>query len=147
MARPGRSSYAASKFAIEAVHESLSYEVDSFGIKVLIVEPGGFRTPFASRIITPAQYESNNGFSEPYKGTAVEQMVGASTNITTIPVFLKGDPEKAAQAIFEAVVEGHDEYLRLPLGPDCVVTLEKKIEELKRDLEATRSIAMSTDAE
>jgi len=146
IARPGRASYSASKFAIEAVHESLSYEVKTFGIKVLIVEPGAFRTPFSSRIITPAQYDGSNGFSEAYKGTAVEQMVGGSRKITSIPDFIKGDPDKAAQAIIKAVIGGHD-YLRMPLGPDCVTALESKIGQLQGDLEATRAIATATDVD
>ena len=148
IARPGRGSYSASKFAIEAVHESLSYEVETFGIKVLIVEPGAFRTPFASRIVTPAEYESSGGFSDAYKDTSVEQMVSTSRNVTTttFPDFLRGDPDKAAKAILKAVTDGH-EYLRMPLGRDCVAALESKIGELQRDLESTRSIAMATDGD
>ncbi|TGO09834.1 hypothetical protein BTUL_0153g00200 [Botrytis tulipae] len=97
----------AGKFAIEAVYESLSHEVKTFGVKVLIVEPGAFRTPFASKIRTPAQYQVSNGFSEAYKGTEVEQMVNGTVNIMSIPDFVKGDPDKAARAIANAVIEGH----------------------------------------
>ncbi|KAF7853648.1 hypothetical protein EAF04_010639 [Stromatinia cepivora] len=146
IARPARSSYSASKFAIEAVYESLSYEVKTFGINVLIVEPGAFRTPFGSRIITPAQCQDSNGFSEAYKGTAVEQMVKGTVNIMSIPDFVKGDPDKAARAIVKAVIDGHD-YLRMPLGPDCVIALEDKIRQLQGDLDATRVIAMATNFE
>lgn len=144
IARPGRASYSASKFAIEAVHESLSYEVQTFGIKVLIVEPGAFRTPFSSRILTPAQHDGTNGFSEAYKGTAVEQMVVGSRKITSMPDFIRGDPDKAARAIIAAVVGGHS-FLRLLLGKDCVTALEYKIGQLQEDLEATRAIASATD--
>lgn len=142
IARPGRATYSASKFAIEAVHESLSQEVKTFGIKVLIVEPGAFRTPFSSRILTPGQFE--NGISEGYKGTAVEQMVNGTRHIMSVPDFVKGDPDKAARVIINATVEGYG-YLRMPLGKDCVVALESKIGDLQRDLEATRSIATTTD--
>ena len=144
IARPGRGSYSASKFAIEAVHESLSYELKTFGINVLIVEPGAFRTPFSTRCITPAQYKGSGGFSEAYRGTAVEQMVTSLGNATTIPDSMKGDPDKAARVILKAVDGGHD-YLRLPLGGDCVGALETKIGELKRDLDATKVLALSTD--
>ncbi|KAI9647617.1 hypothetical protein NHQ30_004002 [Ciborinia camelliae] len=143
IARPARSSYSASKFAskfaIEAVYESLSHEIKTFGIKVLIVEPGAFRTPFTGRIITPAQFRDSNGFSEAYDGTAVAQMVNATVNIMSIPNFVKWDPENAARAIFMALVDGHD-YLRMPLEPDCVSTLKDKIGQLWGDLEATRGI-------
>ena len=143
IARPGRGAYSASKFAIEAIHESLSYEVESFGIRVLIVEPGAFRTPFASRIITPAQHQENGGFSPGYEGTSVEKMVRGMSDTAQFLELIKGDPQKAARAILKAVEGGH-EYLRLPLGVDCVVALESKIASLQRDLDVTRELASST---
>lgn len=73
-------------------------------------------------------------------------MVSGAGNINKIPEFIKGDPEKAARAILEAVEQGHN-YLRLPLGPDCVKALETKISQLNHDLEATRAIASSTDTD
>ncbi|KAL4928669.1 SDR family oxidoreductase [Aspergillus undulatus] len=144
IARPSRGIYSASKFAIEAMHEALSYEVKDLGIKVLIVEPGAFKTSFASRVLTPTYLE--NGFSEGYKGTEVEQMVNIARGWTDASEFLKGDPDKAARAIVQAANTDHD-YLRLPLGPDCVAALETKIGQLQKDLEATRSVANSTDAD
>ncbi|KAJ5628494.1 Glucose/ribitol dehydrogenase [Penicillium lividum] len=144
IARPGRGTYSASKFGIEAIHESLSHEVKTLGIKVLIVEPGAFRTPFSSRIITPARFV--NGFSEGYEGTVVEQMVAGTRQLASLPDYVKGDPNKAARAIIKATKTGYD-YLRMPLGKDCVVALESKIGELQRDLEATRSIATATDVD
>ncbi|KAJ6032703.1 Glucose/ribitol dehydrogenase [Penicillium herquei] len=120
IARPGRGTYSASKFGIEAVHESLSHE------------------------IVPAAFE--HGFSDGYKGTPVEAMLNMSRNLTVAPDWIKGDPEKAARIIINATVEGYD-YLRLPLGKDCVAALETKIGELQRDLDATRSIAVTTDAD
>lgn len=143
IARPARGTYSASKFAIEAIHESLSHEVESFGIRVLIVEPGAFRTPFSSRLITPAHYQDNGGFSEGYQGTAVDQMVRGMSDSTEFMKLIKGDPQKAARAIVNAVDGGH-EYLRLPLGADCVVALESKIGSLQRDLDLTREVARST---
>ena len=141
IARPGRGTYSASKFAVEAMHESLAQEVGTFGVRVLIVEPGAFRTPFASRIATPARYaDSAGGCSDAYRGTAVERMVAATRDMMGVPGFVKGDPDKAARAILRAVADGHD-YLRMPLGDDCVEALESKIGQLRSDLEATRAVA------
>lgn len=117
----------------------------ALGIKVLIVEPGAFRTPFANRVVTPAKYANGSGYSDGYKGTAVEQMFKVTENMKSSTELLKGDPDKAAQAIVKAVNGGH-EYLRLPLGKDCVVALQDKIGLLTGDLEATRDIASATDA-
>lgn len=147
VARMGRAYYAASKFAVEAIHEALSQEVATFGIKVLIVEPGAFRTPFCMRLLTPAAHEATGGVSEAYKGTPLEQVVTMSKGITEIPTeLMRGSPDKAAREVLKAVADGHD-YLRMVLGPDCVVALEQKLESLHHDLEATRAIAMSTDAD
>lgn len=58
---------------------------------------------------------------------------------------------KAAQRIVEAITgqgqAGHlkGQILRLPLGPDCVQRMGVKIESMKKDLEASREVAMSTD--
>jgi len=130
------------------MHESLSHEVEALGLKVLIVEPGAFRTRFSTRLITPAAFHDGptKGYSEEYKGTALEQMLQMSYGITEVPPeqFLKGDPDKAAKAIVQAVIEGHD-YLRMILGPDCVEALETKLSEWDHDFKATRAIALSTD--
>lgn len=107
------------------------------------MEPGAFRTPFASRVLTPAHLEK--GFSEGYNGTALEQTLTLHRNWTTsTPDFVRGDPDKAARAIIQATGTGYD-YLRLPLGKDCVAALEDKIGQLQNDLEATREIATTTD--
>ncbi|KAK2589947.1 hypothetical protein QQS21_012369 [Conoideocrella luteorostrata] len=144
VARASRSTYASSKFAIEAVHESVAQEVKTLGVKVLIVELGAFRTAFSSRIITPARYSLSNGISDAYKGTAVEQILTATQDMRFMPDSVKGDPDKAAEAIIKAVREGHD-FLRMPLGSDCVAALEGKIGALQSDLDATRAIAVTTD--
>ncbi|KAJ8123665.1 hypothetical protein ONZ43_g439 [Nemania bipapillata] len=145
IARPGRCAYSASKFAIEAVHEALVHEVKSLGIKVLIVEPGAFRTQFSTRIMTSATHASTGGISEPYKGSELEKMVNLSSGHTEIPVhLLRGCPDKAGREIVKAVDDGYD-YLRMILGPDCVAAMDQKIGSLQHDLDATRKIAMSTD--
>ncbi|KAI0417232.1 hypothetical protein F5X98DRAFT_163978 [Xylaria grammica] len=148
MSLPGRGAYSASKSAIEALHDSLRQEVKELGIKVLIVEPGAFRTTWTANMKSPAAHESTSGFSKGYKGTAVEQWVGPVQAIKSAPLpdQIKGDPDKAAQQIVKAVVEGHD-YLRMVLGHDCVLSAERRLEEIRRDVEATRAIAMSTNRE
>ncbi|KAI0183449.1 hypothetical protein EV127DRAFT_487123 [Xylaria flabelliformis] len=148
MSLPGRGAYAASKAAIEAIHVSLQKEVEEFGIKVLIVEPGAFRTTWTENFKSPVAYEDTNGFSEGYKGTTVERWVGSAQAIKTTPLpdMIKGDPDRAAAEIVKAVIEGHD-YLRMFLGPDCIKSAEQRIAEVSRDLEATRVIAVSTDGD
>lgn len=128
------------------MHESLSREVSAFGIKVLIAELGAFRTPFCASIRTPAQYSSTGGVSSAYEDTVVREVLSATHNMVARPNAVRGDPDKAARAIVQAVTGGH-EFLRMPLGSDCLDAWEKKLGELHGDLEATRAIAASTDVD
>ena len=129
------------------MHESLAQEVGTFGVRVLIVEPGSFRTPFSRHIATPARYADRaNGCSDAYRGTAVEQMVALTRDMMDLPDYVKGDPDKAARAILRAVVDGH-EFLRMPLGDDCVEALEFKIGQLRSDLEANRAVATAMNVD
>lgn len=128
------------------MHESLHHEAGKLGIKVLIVCPGLFRTAFTSRLIFPRQYAGGLGFSEPYKGTPLEMMVSLSKGLSSSPQGTIGDPDKAANEILKAVVEGHD-YLRMILGKDCIRAMEDKISEYNRDLEATRVIGSAVEVD
>lgn len=124
------------------MHEVLSREVgNKLGIKVLIVEPGGFRTTFTSRGIVDATV------NEAYKGTELDAAITLVTNWDEdgLNDYFRGDTAKAARAILNSIVDGHDGYLRLVLGPDCVAAMEQKIAELQRDLDATREVSMSTN--
>ncbi|KAH8166264.1 hypothetical protein CIB48_g2010 [Xylaria polymorpha] len=124
------------------MHEVLSREVgDKLGIKVLIVEPGGFRTTFTSRGIV------DTTVNEAYKGTELDKAITlvANWDENGLDQYFRGDTAKAARAILNAIVDGHDGYLRLVLGPDCVAAMEQKIGELQRDLDATREVSMSTN--
>ena len=47
---PLSSAYVSSKFALEGLSESMAYEVEQFGIKVILVEPGVIKTNFANNI-------------------------------------------------------------------------------------------------
>ncbi|TGJ78607.1 hypothetical protein E0Z10_g10153 [Xylaria hypoxylon] len=139
--RASRGAYAASKWASEAMHEVLSREVgDKLGIKVLIVEPGGFRTTFTTRGVVDT-------VNEAYKGTELDAAITMVTNWDEdgLNKYFRGDTAKAARAILNAIVNGHDGHLRLVLGPDCVAAMEHKLGELQRDLDASREISMSTN--
>lgn len=136
--------YSASKFALEAWSESLSKEVRGLGIRVLIVEPGGFRTNFFSKdalqIVPPSKaYE---GEHQP-----VGKTLGSFGNVN--PERL-GDPMTAAERIFDVVVgvgmgKGlSDTVLRLPLGADCYDRAVKSHEARREELQLLQQVAIST---
>ncbi|WP_434756716.1 SDR family oxidoreductase [Paenibacillus amylolyticus] len=60
---PGYAPYAASKFAVEGFSESLRHEMSSFGIRVVLVEPGAYRTPIWNKGLGEIHQKENS----PYK--------------------------------------------------------------------------------
>ena len=130
---PGFGAYCAAKHALEAVSESLAAEVAPFGVRVLIVEPGAFRTRlFGSAFRTmPAlpEYESTVGPTRAYAASSDGSQ--------------GGDPAKAAKAIVDSVHAGAPN-LRLPLGADAVKSIREKLARVSEDVNQTESIATST---
>jgi NAD(P)-dependent dehydrogenase (short-subunit alcohol dehydrogenase family) len=57
---PGGSAYVSSKFALEGLSESMAFEVEQFGIKTVLVEPGFIRTNFAENIVTAKKAQDPN---------------------------------------------------------------------------------------
>ena len=73
--------YAASKFALEGLSEGLAREVGEFGIAVLIVEPGAFRTNFLGAFVA-----NEKGVPDYYKNTAVDAVLtGACSHAFPYP--------------------------------------------------------------
>ena len=107
---PGVGAYAATKYALEGWSEALAAEVAPFGVSVMIVEPGAFRTGFntAGAIGTSPSLDA-------YR----EQMDALRTMFADQDGQQPGDPTKAAQAILGALAEDQPP-LRLVLGDDAV---------------------------
>lgn len=130
---PGFGPYCAAKHALEALSEALAAEVAPHGIRVLIVEPGAFRTSlFGSGFRNmPAldAYAETVGATRQY----VEREAGAQA----------GDPVKAAKAIVDAV-EVPTSRLRLPLGADAVDRIRDKLAQVSADIDAGEALARAT---
>jgi NAD(P)-dependent dehydrogenase (short-subunit alcohol dehydrogenase family) len=130
----GRAPYAAAKFGVEGFSESLSKEVGPLGIKVTILEPGGFRTDFAG-----SSTELREGRPE-YAAT-----VGATARFQRdYDGRQPGDPAKAAAVLLQ-VVSLTEPPLRLLLGSDSYAAAEKSaLEKLTAD-QQWKSLSVSTD--
>jgi NAD(P)-dependent dehydrogenase (short-subunit alcohol dehydrogenase family) len=127
--------YNASKFALEGFSEALAQEVQPFGIKVVIVEPGPFRTQFlGSSVKTPKET------LEAYKNTAVAQMYQYMQRMNGKQ---EGDPEKAARAIVD-YIHNNREPLRLPLGKTTIQGMRAKLASVEKDIAANEAISIST---
>lgn len=126
--------YNASKFALEGFSEALAEEVKPLGIKVTIVEPGPFRTNFAG--ISLGQAKNN---IDDYSETAgIFKFKLKSVNGKQ-----EGDPMKASEAIIN-LVNSKNPTLRLPLGKIALMTIGKKLDSVKSDLDTNRKIAENT---
>jgi NAD(P)-dependent dehydrogenase (short-subunit alcohol dehydrogenase family) len=132
---PGVGYYNASKFAVEGLSEALAQEVEPLGIKVLIVEPGPFRTDWAGRSLkTPGAAIAD------YRDTAVARRGRTQENSGRQP----GDPVRAAAAIIRAV-ESKDPPLRLILGGPALQAVRAKLDQVERDMAAWRQVSIEAD--
>ncbi|WP_440533668.1 oxidoreductase [Variovorax sp. YR566] len=130
----GFSAYSASKFALEGASEALAQEVAPFGIKVLIVEPGQFRTQLAG-----------SGMRHMPVIEAYQPVVGATREFAhTMHNTQAGDPRKAAAAIEKALDAEHTP-LRLQLGDDSVDAVRAHAQALLKDMEAWEAVSRSTN--
>lgn len=132
---PGSGYYAATKFAVEGLSESLSKEVGPLGIKVIIVEPGPFRTDWAGRSLkTPRKPV------DAYADTAIARR----RQIQGISGSQAGDPVRASEAII-ATVEKKDAPLRLPLGGVAYDAIAAEIAALRKEHDSVEAIARGAD--
>src|SRR3954465_8217271 len=131
---PGFSAYCATKFALEALTETLRDEVAGFGIQTLIVEPGAFRTGLFR---SDAAYQSAE--MPEYAETVGPTREYVRTNHGAQP----GDPAKAAEAII-AALDADEPPLRLALGADAIGNIESHLAGGSDELERWRSLGEST---
>ena len=131
---PGRAAYSAAKWGVEGFSEVLAREVGPLGIKVTLIEPGGFRTDFAGSSTSirdgRPEYDATVGrtarFQRDYNGKQ------------------PGDPVKAAAAILQ-IASLADPPLRLLLGSDAFQAARENNRLRTESDEQWRELSISTD--
>lgn len=134
MSFAGFSAYSATKFALEGFSEGVADEIAAYGVKVLIVEPGAFRTNLFGK---GAAY-----FSEP--NDAYADTVGKTRDMVRAGDGAQGgDPAKAAAAILTAL-DADDTPLRLPLGDDAVSAIQAHLTDVRDEIDRWEGLARAT---
>jgi NAD(P)-dependent dehydrogenase (short-subunit alcohol dehydrogenase family) len=132
---PGFGIYNSTKFAVEGLSEALAAEVAPLGIRVILVEPGPFRTDFLGGSLAVStkvldDYKESSGRT---RASAVERN-GAQP----------GDPARAADAIVLAVT-AEQPPLHLPLGRFAYERATAKLNDVRNEFETWRDVALSAD--
>jgi NAD(P)-dependent dehydrogenase (short-subunit alcohol dehydrogenase family) len=131
---PGIASYQAAKFAIDGFSRVLRAETQPFGVKVLVVEPSGFRTDWAGSSMVV------HDVPEAYAPT-----VGAiNTRIRQSSEGPPGDPTRAAQILVQ-VAKRSDVPYHLPLGVNAAENTIRLDEELLGQDRTWRQVSRSAD--
>jgi NAD(P)-dependent dehydrogenase (short-subunit alcohol dehydrogenase family) len=129
--------YHASKWALEGFSETLRQEVEPFGVKVLMVEPSGFRTDWAGSSMTRA--EPIDAYQQ-LDFIAKRRQAQSEDNNGTQP----GNPELAAQALLETLSRD-DPPFRLLLGNVAFDVAVERYEERLAEFRAGEATARGAD--
>jgi NAD(P)-dependent dehydrogenase (short-subunit alcohol dehydrogenase family) len=127
--------YHATKYAVEGLSESLAIETAPLGIKVMIVEPGPFRTDWSGRSL-----QESKTVIDDYDQTAGARRRASKANSGK----QVGDPVRGAKAIIHAITSANPP-LRLVLGKPGLDLVYKKLESVKTDLDMWRETTLGAD--
>ena len=132
---PSFGQYCATKFAVEGLSEALRQEVEPLGIRVMVVEPSGFRADWAGRSANESVHQIDD-----YMATAGNVRLTVRAASGKQP----GDPVRAVKAIVNAVALGNPPH-HLLLGNYAFEGAMTKLDELRKEFSAGESVARAAD--
>lgn len=132
------SAYSASKLGLEGWMESLASEVEPFGIRTMLVEPGFFRTELLTEESTNYPVPKIQDYAQKTRET-VSAWRGMSGQQS-------GDPAKLAAALMQLIAKD-DPPFRWPAGADAVKTLEQKGKDLIQQANTYRDLSSSLNVD
>ena len=135
VANPSTGYYSATKFAVEAISESLAKEVEPLGIRVIAIEPGPFRTDWAGRSLKVAK-----GSITDYGDTAGAR----SRQINERSGKQPGDPVRAAEAMI-TIVEADQPPRNLFLGKIAFDMAREKLTYLSKSIDQWQALSVGAD--
>jgi short-subunit dehydrogenase len=115
---PLNSAYHATKFALEGLSESIQYELEPFGIKIIVIEPGGTGSNFLKNL--KMAVKTSDPLNSPYR--SIENRMSEyfkqwSQNLT--------HPSEVAKVILQAVTSDNPDF-RYTVGKDAATILETR---------------------
>ena len=132
---PATGYYHATKFAVEGLSEALWQEVEPLGIKVMLVEPSGFRTDWAGRSANESKRQIDD-----YAATAGARRSQSRALSGKQP----GDPVRAAHAIVKAIESTNPPH-HLLLGNNAYEAATAKLENLRREFSEWEAVSRGAD--
>ena len=132
---PSTGYYHATKFAVEGLSEALWQEVEPLGIKVMLVEPSGFRTDWAGRSANESKRQIDD-----YADTAGARRSQSRALSGKQP----GDPIRAAHAILKAIESPNPPH-HLLLGNDAYEAAMAKLDDLRQEFSAWEAVSRGAD--
>jgi NAD(P)-dependent dehydrogenase (short-subunit alcohol dehydrogenase family) len=132
---PALGYYNATKYAVEGLSEALWQEVEPLGIKVMLVEPSGFRTDWAGRSANESKHQIDD-----YAKTAGQ----VRKHIRSISGKQSGDPVRAVNAIVQAVESTHPPH-HLLLGNDAFEGAVAKLDYLRKEFTEWEAVSRGAD--
>lgn len=132
---PALGYYNATKFAVEGLSEALAQEVQPLGIKVMLVEPSGFRTDWAGRSANESKIQIDD-----YAATAGDWRSEIRADSGKQP----GDPVRAVKAIVSAGGSSHPP-LHLLLGNNAYDAAMAKLDALREEFDIWEAVSRSAD--
>jgi NADP-dependent 3-hydroxy acid dehydrogenase YdfG len=132
---PSLGYYNATKFAVEGLSGALRQEVEPLGIKVMVVEPSGFRTDWAGRSANGSKHQID---AYAKSSGAVREYIRANSGKQA------GDPVRAARAIVNAVDSGNPPH-HLLLGNDAYQSAMANLEELRTEFSSSETVSRGAD--
>ena len=117
IAIPLDSAYHGTKFAIEGLSESLQYEVEQFGIKIILIEPGAIKSNFFNNLKMASNAQRPGS---PYAQMMQKLNAGFSSVLEKAP-----PPSEVAKVILKAVTS-EDPELRYTVGDDAAALIQAK---------------------
>ena len=119
---PLNSAYISSKFALEGLSESMRFELEQFGIDVILIEPGVVKTNFFENVVINNNTSTTNNKTSSYSQLTQKLFEGFIPMLNSSSSSVSSD---VAQVIYQAI-ESNNRQVRYTVGKDAVSIIKTR---------------------